>query len=57
MHHAEVIFQNNTIQIGEYNPRLKKKTITVLEPKDLAVLQLPGSIRQVINGGRIYDGT
>ncbi len=35
MHHAEVIFQNNTIQINEYNPKLKKKTITDLLPNDL----------------------
>lgn len=35
MHHAEVIFQNYTIQIIEYNPRIKKKTISVLAPKDL----------------------
>ena len=35
MHHAEVIFQNNTIQIDEYNPKLKKKTISVLATKDL----------------------
>lgn len=35
MHHAEVIFQNNTIQIIEYNPKLKKKIITDLTPKDL----------------------
>lgn len=34
MHHAEVIFQNNTIQIIEYNPKLKKKTIKDLLPID-----------------------
>ena len=35
MHHAEVMFQNNTIQINEYNPKLKRKTISDLLPKNL----------------------
>ena len=35
MHHAEVIFQNNTIQIVEFNPKLRKKTTSNLLPKDL----------------------